>query len=325
MTANPARADPEKLRAFEQRMTREGAAGFAAGPTPWESWDEAGSAGTWRVQQDTVRPAQRQRPQRPQTQRPRKPAGHRILTGIARLSVLALGVGIAGVYFTSTTEPQLTMSGIQPAPIPVSRLATNTPLLAVQESGQHSVVIDPNALPAPAAGQPEIAVVAATTETQENAADMQASAGNADTAAAASVPGVMMDNNPKTTAPPLVQQTGQTETTETLAALQQPATTPATGNTNTPATEASRATTAPARAGAWVVNLASYNRESTAQRMLEEFRDKGVTAELVKVTVNDRPMIRIRTTGYGSLREANDWASLLEERLGLDGAWVSKR
>ncbi len=75
----------------------------------------------------------------------------------------------------------------------------------------------------------------------------------------------------------------------------------------------------------WVVNLASYNNESYAQRMLKQFRAKGVEAELVHVTVNGRDMVRLRTTGHDSYREALDWADLLEERLDLQGAWVSKR
>jgi hypothetical protein len=59
--------------------------------------------------------------------------------------------------------------------------------------------------------------------------------------------------------------------------------------------------------------------------MLEEFRDKGVTAEMIQVTVNERPMIRVRTSGYDSFQETSDWAALLGERLQLDGVWVSKR
>ena len=115
---------------------------------------------------------------------------------------------------------------------------------------------------------------------------------------------------------------------ETVASLQQPAVIPASAGTPAAAVQQSKTSPPPAAqdaAGRWVVNLASYNRESTAQRMLDEFSDTGVTAELVKVTVNDKPMIRIRTTGHESYREARDWAALLEERLELNGAWVSKR
>jgi hypothetical protein len=61
-----------------------------------------------------------------------------------------------------------------------------------------------------------------------------------------------------------------------------------------------------------------------ARRKLAVFRAKGVNAELVHVTVKGKPMVRIRTTGYKSFREAHDWVALLEERLELEGAWVAK-
>lgn len=74
----------------------------------------------------------------------------------------------------------------------------------------------------------------------------------------------------------------------------------------------------------WVVNLAAHSSESLARRSLARFRDSGVDAELVRVTVRGRPMIRIRATGYRSRREASDSIPLLEKRLGLEGAWVAK-
>jgi hypothetical protein len=61
-----------------------------------------------------------------------------------------------------------------------------------------------------------------------------------------------------------------------------------------------------------------------AKRKLAAFRDRGVDAELAKVMIKGKPMVRIRTTGYQSRREASDWVVLLEERLGLKGAWVAK-
>jgi cell division septation protein DedD len=95
------------------------------------------------------------------------------------------------------------------------------------------------------------------------------------------------------------------------------------------------ATTAPAAAvepaaatvktGDWVVNLASYTRESTASRMLTRFRDKGVDVELVTVMINDKPMHRLRVTGFTSSREAKARIGPLEQQLGLDGVWISRK
>lgn len=99
-----------------------------------------------------------------------------------------------------------------------------------------------------------------------------------------------------------------------------------------PATVSASQPVAPATAarsvagdGPWVVNISSYTFESMARRKLQEFKKKGVTAEVFTATVNGRPMYRIRTTGYDSRAEAKTWVSLLEERLGVDSAWVSKR
>jgi cell division septation protein DedD len=305
MSSNATLADQEKLRAFEERMACEGAAGFADGPTPWEDWNDALPLARRKGQKDEVPQLHRRQPQRP--------AGQRALTGIAQLAMLALGVGIAGVYFTSGTEPQLADNGIQPAPFTVN------PPLAVLDAQQDSLRFEPDTLPAPAAGQPDIAVAAITNGTPGVPETVQTTAGVGDGPADMAVPGVMNNETPETPV--------QAAATELVAAAQQPAAVAATESSAT-AIQRIETPTAPATreaTGRWVVNLASYNRESTAQRMLDEFSDKGVTAELVKVTVNDKPMIRIRTTGYGSLREANDWAALLEERLELNGAWVSKR
>lgn len=323
MSMSPARIDSEKLRAFEQRMSSEGAAGFADGPAPWEDWDDALPIRGRRAQKDDVPQLHRRKPHKP-----RKPVGQRILSGITRLSVLALVIGIAGVYFTSDTPPQLAGNGTQPEPAKATQTPDNTPPLAVLEPWQNSVIIDPNLLPAPAAGTPDIAVVAVTKDTPEipqaapASTDIENSA-PADTA----VPEVVENETPEVIDPTPMQATGQPGTAESVAAQQQPAAmaSPEIVPEVIQKTETPLAPAAQTSSGRWVVNLASYNRESTAQRMLDEFRDKGVTAELVKVTVNDKPMIRIRTTGHESYREARDWAALLEERLELDGAWISKR
>jgi cell division septation protein DedD len=190
---------------------------------------------------------------------------------------------------------------------------------------QNRVTIDLNALPAPASGRPEIAAVAVTADRQEDLPAAQAAAAGEDAPASTVMHDMTVNHVPETTVETPAQEAAQSDTAAPQAALQRPAAAADTASTKTPTAKAIPAITAPDTTGAWMVNLAACTRESTAKRMLEEFRDKGVTAELVNVTVNEQPMIRIRTGGYASFREASDWAALLEERLGLDGAWVSKR
>ena len=80
-----------------------------------------------------------------------------------------------------------------------------------------------------------------------------------------------------------------------------------------------------AKTGKWVINLSSYTRKPTAERMLAVFQQKGVDAEVFSTTINDKPMHRIRVTGFQSARSAKAEISTLEQQLDLEGAWVSKR
>jgi SPOR domain len=80
-----------------------------------------------------------------------------------------------------------------------------------------------------------------------------------------------------------------------------------------------------AKTGGWVINLSSYTRESTANRKLVLFQQQGVDAEVFAVTINDKPMYRIRLAGFTSRRAAQSEVKSLEQALGLEGAWVSER
>jgi cell division septation protein DedD len=121
--------------------------------------------------------------------------------------------------------------------------------------------------------------------------------------------------------------------TSTPAQGMPPADTPAAGGTIVALAEPAPAAAAPApataaaaaTAGDWVVNLASYTYQSMARRKLAEFQSKGVNGEIEHVTVNDKPLYRIRVTGFASSRAARTSISSLEENLGLKGAWISRR
>jgi hypothetical protein len=80
-----------------------------------------------------------------------------------------------------------------------------------------------------------------------------------------------------------------------------------------------------AKTGGWVINLSSYTRESTANRKLALFQQQGVDAEVFAVTINDKPMYRIRVTGYESSRSAKADIPTMEQKLDLEGAWISRR
>lgn len=80
-----------------------------------------------------------------------------------------------------------------------------------------------------------------------------------------------------------------------------------------------------AKTGDWVINLASYTWKSMASRKLALFQQQGVDAEIFAVTINDKPMYRIRVTGFENSREAKARIPAIEEALDLKGAWISRR
>jgi hypothetical protein len=59
--------------------------------------------------------------------------------------------------------------------------------------------------------------------------------------------------------------------------------------------------------------------------MLAVFKQKGVDAEVFTTTINDKPMHRIRVTGFESARSAKAEISALEKTLDLESTWVSRR
>jgi cell division septation protein DedD len=157
----------------------------------------------------------------------------------------------------------------------------------------------------------------------------------------AAEPAVVEQTAEVVTAPAIVALTGTVDTeTAVIEETAQPAAAAEVVALNTPATaaetapdigsELETATQTPvrpeAKTGKWVINLSSYTRKPTAERMLAMFQRKGVVdAEVFTTTINDKPMHRIRVTGFQSARSAKAEISTLEQQLDLEGAWVSKR
>ena len=80
-----------------------------------------------------------------------------------------------------------------------------------------------------------------------------------------------------------------------------------------------------AKTGKWVINISSYTRKSTAERMLAVFKQKGIDAEIFTAMINDKPMHRIRLAGFQSSRTARAGIPAIEQALGVEDAWVSRR
>jgi hypothetical protein len=80
-----------------------------------------------------------------------------------------------------------------------------------------------------------------------------------------------------------------------------------------------------AKTGKWVINISSYNRKSAAERMLAVFKKKGIDGEVFTTMINDKAMHRIRVAGFQSSRSAKAEIPAIEQTLGLEGVWVSRR
>ncbi len=113
---------------------------------------------------------------------------------------------------------------------------------------------------------------------------------------------------PPTPAPATVVETGPASTT---AAAPVP--------DESPASEP-----APA-AGPWQINLITLGNREAAAAFAERARARGVPAEPRPVTRADQTLWRVSVPGFPDAEAASVKARDYQERLGLEGAWVSRR
>ncbi len=131
----------EELEAFAKKMHDEGAAGFAAGLTPWETWDDFEDRVGSRVWQGTAE-------QVSERARPGGSFGDRVLTAMTALAVATLAIGIAGVYMSRNSSLQLADNSTQLSPA-----APESADSRAAESGETSVALNDASLPATTASQ----------------------------------------------------------------------------------------------------------------------------------------------------------------------------
>jgi cell division septation protein DedD len=336
----------DKLRAFEQRMHTEGAAGFANGLEPWSDWRET----------DNTHGGRNWGGERQPDDTPvNKTLCEKLLPTMATLAVATLAVGIGGVYM-SAQNIQLVATNNLPAetgntvvapldPPPTGTVVRSSPASAGQADRRvPDSLAAANTIPDAAADliavlEPPGMPLGTTGQTRATPTGTATAASNAiPPKDSSSAPGGVT-STPDSPVPALARLTDQPDSpssapdiTTTLPAPAAGIPAPAAPTTLSMATPPiaiapvdTRTAAAKTGDGAWVVNISSYRFESMANRKLAEFRKKGVDAEIYPVTIKGKPMFRIRAIGYDSRKEANTWVSLLEDRLGVDSAWVSKR
>jgi cell division protein FtsN len=395
-----ARKDREELQAFAQKMHDEGAAGFASGLTPWETWDDfedrVGSSRVWQGTSERI--ADRKHPSRS--------FGDRVLTTMTVLAVTTLVIGIAGVYTTQESALQVADNRAQlPSNRPAMAPETLPPRQGtVMDRREEKVAFNTAWIPATETPASPVADSIITIDTATGPSGAQSVNQGSDTLFL-SIPAddnhmlASLDKQPAGAAIPVAPSAEQTtrmssnsdtalpepdtDNRLTLAALNNlpapaagiPTTTgvstaydrPAARMPSEPAPESAGDTkaetvraepgnSAPAQpirlsgltvldvdteprqvpgqeirpnaqagnTGHWSINIASYLKQPTAEKMRSRFLDKGVATELVTALVNGKTYYRLRVRGFESKAAARSESTTIQEKLGLKETWITK-
>ena len=76
--------------------------------------------------------------------------------------------------------------------------------------------------------------------------------------------------------------------------------------------------------GSWCINIASLTNRDKANKFIEYAKTKGIDAKQAHVTVKGKNYWRVSVKGFLTLDEAESYAILVKDRLGLKEVWVSK-
>jgi septal ring-binding cell division protein DamX len=75
----------------------------------------------------------------------------------------------------------------------------------------------------------------------------------------------------------------------------------------------------------WVVNLASLNSKTDADRFAAKARSKDIQVEQYAVVIKGREYWRVQASGFSTAAEARSQANTIKKKLGLKDVWVTKR
>jgi len=100
---------------------------------------------------------------------------------------------------------------------------------------------------------------------------------------------------------------------------------PASATATAPAADEPRASGPAPAAGPWQVNLITLGNRKDAAAFAERARAQGVPAEPMPVTRAGQTLWRVSVPGFPDAEAASAKARDYQERLDLEGAWVSRR
>ena len=77
--------------------------------------------------------------------------------------------------------------------------------------------------------------------------------------------------------------------------------------------------------GDWVVNLSSHVKESAAAQEKARLINMGLNAEVHSATIKDKVWYRVQIIGFATKDEAKKQLRDIQQRSGIQGAWVGKK
>jgi hypothetical protein len=334
--------DREALQAFAQKMQQEGAAGFAAGPTPWDNWDEFEErAGSQRQSwQGKIKPvAERKAPSRN--------FGDRVLTTMTALAIVTLVIGIAGVFLTQQPAVQVAENNTQlpstgPAITteihlpPEEDIAFNDESISAAPASPAADIITKIDMPAGPSGDQPIgqdgnpalpAILAESDKLFTTLDELPAPATGTVYRPSNTPPEPAVEA--VTEEPPEIPEINMAEPEDNTPAELIQLSKASLPDVHTepellPARDISEIQQGINNSGKWSINLASCLKDSTAKRMRQQFLDKGVATNLVTATVKGRTYYRLRVTGIENRDMALMQSTIIKEKLGLEETWITK-
>lgn len=344
----------EELQAFAQKMQKEGAAGFAAGLTPWDNWNDfeerVGSRQVWQGTAGLIT----------EPEKPPRSFGDRVLATMTVLAIVTLVIGTTGVFLTQQPALQIAENNTQ---LPSTSPAITTEIQLPPEENIVFNDVSISATPASPAADiiTEIGMAAGPfgdlSRDQDNSPALPAILAEDDKLFTAlnelSAPAAGTVYRPSTTPfEPAVETAIEPVIEPAVEAVadeyvENPEINTAEAENNTPVqpvhlsstsmpdadTELLQADTrdisenkkSVSSGGDWSINIASYLRNSTAEKMRRRFLDKGVATVLVTATVKGKTYYRLRVTGFESRKDATAHSATIKELLGLEDVWITKK
>ena len=75
----------------------------------------------------------------------------------------------------------------------------------------------------------------------------------------------------------------------------------------------------------WVVNIVSLSNKASADHIADKALSMDIKTEQQHVTVKGKHYWRVQITGFSTATEAAAYADIAQKKLGLKGAWITKR